>query len=134
MAQILIDPSALIAFFVQSEKHHLAVKQYILDCPTVQWIILSSVLDETVTWLRLRISAQASIEVGRVLREEHLYIALSEADDRVTWEMFCRYDDKLWSYTDCSLLAMAQRLDITEIASFDRHIRQMAGLGIVCVP
>jgi predicted nucleic acid-binding protein len=35
MAQVLIDTSALIAFFVQSEKHHLAVKNYVLENPTV---------------------------------------------------------------------------------------------------
>lgn len=76
----------------------------------------------------------ASIKIGRVLREEHTYIALSEADDRARWETFCRYDDKFWSYTDCSLLVMAQRLGISEIVSFDQHIHQMAGLGIICVP
>jgi uncharacterized protein len=97
-------------------------------------VILSSVFDETVTWLRLRVSIQASIEIGHVLREEHIYIALSEAEDYATWETFCRYSDKLWSYTDCSLLVVAQRLAIFEILSFDQHIRQMAGLGIVCVP
>jgi predicted nucleic acid-binding protein len=134
MAQVLIDTSALIAFFVQSEKHHLAVKNYVLENPTVQWIILSSVFDETVTWVRLRVSIQASIEIGHVLREEHVYIALSEADDHATWETFCRYDDKLGSYTDCSLLVMAQRLGVFEVVSFDQHIRQMAGLGIICVP
>ncbi|MGF1675343.1 MAG: hypothetical protein ACFCUV_16910 [Rivularia sp. (in: cyanobacteria)] len=84
--------------------------------------------------MRLRVSIQASIEIGHVLREEHIYIALSEADDIATWKIFCRYDDKLWSYTDCSLLVMAQRLGVFEIVSFDQHIRQMAGLGIVCIP
>jgi predicted nucleic acid-binding protein len=134
MVQVLLDTSALIAFFVQSEKHHLAIKNYVLEHPNIQWIILSSVFDETVTWIRLRVSIQASIEIGNVLRDEHIYIALSQADDCATWETFCRYDDKLWSYTDCSLLVMAQRLGVSEVVSFDQHIRQMAGLGIVCVP
>lgn len=78
MAQVLVDTSALVAFFVQSEKHHLAVKNYVLEHPTVRWVILSSVFDETVTWLRLRVSVPASIEIGRVLREEHTYITLSD--------------------------------------------------------
>ena len=134
MAQVLVDTSALIAFFIRSENHQLTVKNYVLEHPTVQWLILSSVFDETVTWLRLRVSIQASIEIGQVLREEHVYIALSDADDHATWEAFCSYDDKMWSYTDCSLLVMAQRLRVSEVVSFDQHIRQMAGLGIVCVP
>ncbi|WGV28983.1 hypothetical protein [Halotia branconii] len=77
---------------------------------------------------------QASLEIGHVLRQEHIYLALSEVEDNATWEAFCRYEDKLWSYTDCSLLVMAKRLEVSEVVSFDQHIRQMAGLGIVCLP
>lgn len=120
--------------FVQSERHHGAVKDYLLQHPTIQWVILSSVFDETVTWLRIKVSVAASIEIGQLLRQEHNYVALSEDDDAATWEAFCRYDDKQWSYTDCSLLVMAQRLRIGDILSFDQHIRQMVGLGVVCVP
>ncbi len=31
MMQVLVDTSALVAFFVASERHHLAVKQYFSD-------------------------------------------------------------------------------------------------------
>jgi uncharacterized protein len=132
--QVLVDTSALIAFFVQSERHHQAVREYFLQHSNNQWIILSSIFDETVTWIRIRVSAKQSIQIGRLLREEHRYIALSESDDLATWEAFCRYDDKAWSYTDCSLLVMARRLGVLNVVSFDEHIRQMAGLGIVCLP
>lgn len=134
ISEVLVDTSALIAFFVKSEKHHEAVKEYFLKHSTVRWIILSSVFDETVTWIRTRISAKTSIQVGYLLREEHRYIALSETDDLAIWEAFCRYDDKLWSYTDCSLLVMAHRLGVLNVVAFDEHIRQMAGLGIICLP
>src|SRR6476646_2460213 len=109
MPEILIDTSALIAFFVKSERHHAAVRQYVLQNSTTRWIILASVFDETVTWLRTKVSIKSSIEIGRVLREEHRYVMLTEADDAAIWEVFCRYDDKRWSYTDCSLLVMSQR-------------------------
>jgi uncharacterized protein len=46
----------------------------------------------------------------------------------------CRYDDKAWSYTDCSLLVMSQRLNIPTVVALDEHIRQMRGLGVNCVP
>jgi predicted nucleic acid-binding protein len=75
-----------------------------------------------------------SIAVGRLLRQEHRYVALSDADDHATWEAFCRYDDKSWSYTDCSLLVMSQRLNIPIEVALDEHIRQMRGLGVDCVP
>jgi predicted nucleic acid-binding protein len=132
--EVLADTSALIAFFVQSERHHAAARQYLLDQRDTRWIILQSVFGETVTWFRTKVSIQASIAVGRVLREEHRYITLTQADDSETWDAFRRYDDKLWSYVDCSILVMARRLGVPHVYTFDEHIRQMAGLGIICVP
>lgn len=134
MEEVLVDTSALIAFFVKSERHHNAARRYALQHPNSRWIILSSIFDETVTWIRAKISIKDSIEIGHVLRQEHRYVTLLDADDAATWEAFCRYDDKLWSYTDCSLLVMALRLGVFHVFAFDDHIRQMAELGIVCVP
>ncbi len=132
--EVIVDTSALIAFFVGSETHHKAAQQYFLQNPDTRWIILESVFDETVTWIRARISSKGSIEIGQILRQEHRYVTLSDTDDAATWEAFCKYDDKAWSYTDCSILVMAHRLGVFEVFAFDEHIRQMAGLGIICVP
>jgi predicted nucleic acid-binding protein len=134
MPEIIVDTSALIAFFVQSEKHHLAARDYAAQHQSTRWLILETVFDEFVTWIRAKVSVADSIHVGRILREEHLYVNVSDADDAATWEAFCRYDDKPWSYTDCSILAMAHKLGISEVFTFDVHIRQMEGLGIRCVP
>lgn len=134
MSEVIVDTSALIAFFVKSERHHAAAQQYFIQNSQTRWIILESVFDETVTWIRTKISTKASIQIGQVLREEHRYVTLSDADDAATWAAFCRYDDKAWSYTDCSILVMAHRLGVFEVFAFDEHIRQMSGLGLICVP
>lgn len=132
--EIIVDTSALIAFFVKSETHHQAARQYCLNNPNNHWIILETVFDETVTWIRTKISSQDSITIGHVLRKEHSYVNISDADDLEIWETFCKYNDKKWSYTDCSILVMAHRLEKFQVFAFDEHIRQMAGLGIICVP
>ena len=132
--KILVDTSALIAFFVKIELHHKTAKDYVAKHLSQEWIVLETVFDETVTWFRARISSQASIQVGEVLRIEHKYLHLSDYDDDAVWEAFKKYDDKQWSYTDCSLLVMSQRLSIPNVFAFDDHIRQMAGLGVVCLP
>lgn len=134
MPEVIVDTSALVAFFVQSEQHHLAARRYAAQHPSVRWIILETVFDEFVTWARAKVSIASSIQVGRILREEHLYINISDAADAATWEAFCRYDDKRWSYTDCSILVMAHSLGVSEVLAFDEHIKQMSGLGIRCVP
>lgn len=133
-SEIIIDTSALIAFLVSSETHHQTAKNYILKHPDQKWIILETVFNETVTWIRTRISSQSSVEVGQVLRTEHRYVHISDQDEKEIWKVFCKYDDKKWSYTDCSLLVMAHRLEVFEVFTFDKHIYQMSGLGIICVP
>ena len=134
MDTLIVDTSALIAFFIRSEKHHTAARDYITANLNLRWVILETVFSETVTWFRAKVSIYHSIQIGHLLREEHRYIQLSPADDDATWEIFRRYDDKRWSYTDCSILAMSQRLDVKQVFAFDEHIRQMAGLGVACVP
>jgi len=134
MKEMIVDTSALIAFFVKSERRHEVARLYVLTHPRTRWVILDTVFDETVTWFRAKVSVTASIEIGHVLRTEHRYCHLSDDDDVATWEVFCRYDDKAWSYTDCSVLTMAQRLGIRHVFAFDEHIYQMAGLGIIPVP
>jgi len=134
MQQVLVDTSALIALFIKSEQYHVAAQEFFRQHSQTRWIILSTVFSETVTWVRSRISPRTSIQIGQTLREDRDYIQLSEVDDAATWEAFCQYDDKLWSYTDCSILVMAKRLEVFHVVSFDADIRQMAGRGIICLP
>jgi predicted nucleic acid-binding protein len=132
--EILVDTSALISFFIKTETHHQVAKNYVFKHSYKKWIILNTIFDETVTWFRTKVSSQASVTIGEVLRLEHRYINLSNEQDEATWILFKNYSDKQWSYTDCSLLLMSQELQIPQIFAFDSHIRQMAGLGVVCVP
>ena len=69
MPEIIIDTSALIAFFVQSEQHHPAARRYAPQHPSVRWIVLETVLDEFVTWVRAKVSISSSIQVGIVTNE-----------------------------------------------------------------
>lgn len=134
MSEVLVDTSALIAYLVQSERHHVAARQFAKQHAHARWVVLETIFDETVTWLRANVSIRASIEIGGLLRTDYRYVHLSESDDDAAWGAFCRFDDKAWSYTDCTLLVMSQTLGIPEIFSFDEHIRQMSGLGVVSVP
>ena len=84
MSEIAVDTSALVAFFVQSEQHHPAARRYAAQHPTVRWIILETVFDELVTWMRAKVSIASSIQVGRILREEHLYVNISDDADAAT--------------------------------------------------
>ncbi len=90
MAEIIVDTSALIAFFIRSEKHHQIAQEYAVKNPTERWVIFETVFDKFVTWMRAKVSIASSIQVGYILREEHIYINISKADDTATWNTFTK--------------------------------------------
>ena len=49
MNELIVDTSALIAFFVHTEKQHAPICHYVGQHPNARWIILETVFDEFVT-------------------------------------------------------------------------------------
>jgi uncharacterized protein len=132
--KILVDTSAIIGYFFETETSYEAILEYVQSHPEEQWVILSTVFSETMTWFRARSSSEMTISIGEKLRSECIYINLSRDDDAQVWALFKRYSDKLWSYTDCSLLAMSQSLNIPRILTIDHHFLQMLHEGIIVCP
>jgi predicted nucleic acid-binding protein len=64
--EIIVDTSALIAFFVKSETHHESAQKYYLENPHNNWIILESVFDETVTWIRSKIIVISMCQIAMI--------------------------------------------------------------------
>ncbi|NJN96460.1 MAG: type II toxin-antitoxin system VapC family toxin [Anaerolineales bacterium] len=81
---------------------------------------------------KARLGPGYAIAFGRQLKASRAFftVPLNDDDKRVTWEIFQQYHDKAWSYTDCSLLAVARRVGTRRIFAFDHHFQQM-GLEVV---
>ncbi|MCP3977888.1 MAG: type II toxin-antitoxin system VapC family toxin [bacterium] len=134
MAQrrVLIDTGAIYAFVTRSDRNHSAARSFV-----ERWlkrrgvfVLTDSVFAETMTLLKVRLGAQVAIRVGRELRDNPAYAwtTLGSDGEREAWEIFRKYDDKDWSYTDCSLLAVSRRSGVRGIFAFDRHFSQMDGV------
>lgn len=126
---VLVDTGAIFAFVTRTDPHHEAAKEFVhswLERSGV-FLLADVVFAETMTLLKARISAAIAIRVGEELRRNPCYswIALGEAGERDTWAIFQRYDDKEWSYTDCAILTLARREEISRVFAFDRHFSQM---------
>ena len=88
------------------------------------------VFAETMTLLKIRLGAEIAVRVGRELRDSLVYswATLGPDGERDAWAVFQKFDDKDWSYTDCSLLAVSRRSGVRGIFAFDRHFSRMRGL------
>jgi predicted nucleic acid-binding protein len=130
--RILIDTGAIYAFVTRSDKNHAAARAFVrqwLDRRGV-FVLADTVFAETMTLLKVRLGAQTAIRVGRELRLNPAYrwSALGPDGERTAWEIFSKHDDKDWSYTDCSLLAISRRSRLRDVFAFDRHFSQMRGV------
>lgn len=133
MSTLLIDTSALFALNYARDDHHTdAVHHFKLLVGRVKPIITEWVFIETMSLIKTRLGPRYAIAFGRQLKASKAFypLILTDEDKQTTWAIFERYADKDWSYIDCSLLAVAQRLKLQRIFTFDHHFRQM-GLEVV---
>lgn len=130
--RVLIDTGAIYAFVTRTDPHHEAAKRF-----TKAWlqssgvfVLTEVVFAETMTLFKARLGTGIALRVGHELRRNPAYSwsFLGEDGERDTWALFQRYDDKDWSYTDCAILAVAQRQKVPRVFAFDHHFDQMPAL------
>lgn len=124
---MLIDSSALLAMVDVGDKYHAPAAKFARDHSKEIFHLPEPVFIETMLLVKARLGTQPAVELGNRLQASARFVVTPWAPEarQATWEIFSRYTDKDWSYVDCSLLAAARRLRVSEIFTFDRHFDQM---------
>jgi hypothetical protein len=122
---VFVDTSAWYALADASDTHHQAATHYI-NTLTAPLVTSTYILDETVTLLRMHLGHAAARRFGEKLRQEQIALLLRiiEHDEQRAWDIFVRYDDKVFSFTDCTSFALMERLYIDTAFAFDEDFRQ----------
>lgn len=132
---ILLDTSALFASLDRRDPNYFQARVF-LRKQRVIYLVPDTVFNEAMTLIKVRLGSELARSTGEQILAGapiRLY-RLTPEDANETWRIFCRYTDKDWSYTDCSILALSRRLDIQEVFAFDHHFDQMAPLGLLRLP
>jgi uncharacterized protein len=124
-----VDTGAWAALFVPADPLHDAAREWLRENRD-RLITSDYVVDEVLTLLKTRFSAQASIRGGQALFGEHFsqLVYLTSEDIERAWKVFRSHADKRWSFTDCTSLAVMGRLRISKAFAFDKHFSQMRGV------
>jgi len=90
-------------------------------------------VDETLTLLRARGERRRALELGAeffggALAEVY---QLSEDDLHTAWHVFRDYDDKDWSFTDCTSRVVIEKLGLKTALAFDRHFQQFGNVTVI---
>jgi len=129
---IFVDTSAWYATIDKNDRDHMAAFAKIqnLDHPLVT---SNYIFDETLTLLKTRLNSTIAIQFGQKLwnQEVATLIRITEEDEARAWAIFRQYEDKGFSFTDCTSFTLMERLEVNTIFAFDDHFAQYGKFTIL---
>lgn len=132
---VFADTGAWFAAFVPNDPDHPAASAW-LKANRVPLLTTDWVIDELLTLLRVRNEGQRALRLGEALFAERIAKLHWVTPDEVlaAWEVYRRFADKHWSFTDCLSKVVMERLGISTAFAFDAHFRQFGTVTVVPGP
>jgi len=138
MKKVFIDTSAWYALKNKKDVHHQNAIQFFQNksCKAVCYTS-DYVIDEAITLTRVRLkNHQVAVTLADELLSEKAAKIIFVAPEFLSGalDIFRRFKDQNFSFTDCSSFAIMERLGIEEALAFDTHftfekfgLRQISG-------
>jgi predicted nucleic acid-binding protein len=128
MNRIFVDTWAWYALADRQDPDHKAAQQAnerLLDQGYV-FVTTNFVLAETLTLIRYHVHHAAAVRFRNTLHQLSAaglveYVRVSETQEHAAWEIFERYNDQKFSYTDCTSFAVMDELGLTGVFTADHH-------------
>ena len=129
---IFVDTGAWYASLVPTDPDHATAVQW-LAINLSPLLTTDYVIDETLTLLRARGERKRALLLGtrffhHDLAEIH---KVTSADLTLAWETFEQFDDKNWSFTDCTSKVVMEQLGVKVAFAFDHHFHQFGTIQVV---
>jgi predicted nucleic acid-binding protein len=129
---IFVDTGAWYASLVPTDPDHTIAVQWLASNHS-PLITTDYVVDETLTLLRARGEKKRALVLGarffnHAVAEIH---KITAADLALAWKIFEQFEDKNWSFTDCTSKVVMERLNIRVAFAFDQHFHQFGSIQVV---
>lgn len=129
---IFVDTGAWFASIVPWDAKHAAAAAW-LSQNSERLVTTDYVLDETVTLLLARNERERALGFAErlfsmELAELHF---LQEPEIRQALSVLQSFDDKNWSFTDCTSKVIIDQLKLSTAFAFDQHFRQFGTVQVV---
>ena len=133
--KLFVDTSAWVAYADPDDRWHPAAQEAVNASVggRVTFVTTDYVLDETITLLLYHAGRSQAVAFGdNVLKSRQ--VKLVRVDQGIweeAWQLFKRYDDKEWVFTDCTSFVVMRQIGLQRAFAFDRHFTQA---GFQCWP
>jgi len=115
-----MDANFLIALGYPHDKYHALAKNFVLQ-NELPFLIPDVILPEVMYNLKRVGGMRGMILFAQQLKLSNILIPLLEIDFDRSISIMQMYESANLDFVDCCLIAQAERLEITKIATFDRR-------------
>ena len=121
-----MDASAFYAAKDPSDEHHsqaVAFMEQVQKNLNLHLVTSNFIVDETLTLIRMKLGHEAAVRFGHQIRESKVVevIRITEEIEERAWQIFLKYSDKDYSFTDCTSFAVMENLSLRNAFAFDKH-------------
>lgn len=135
MKSTFVDTSAFVALVDRKDRNHGAAKRTLKAFAKARTPLITSeyVADEVITLVRMRLGHATAVEAGDALLRSQWcrLVEVDHATRESAWNIFVRYDDQSFSFTDCTSFALMRALDADDAFTFDRTDFAAAGFTVI---
>jgi predicted nucleic acid-binding protein len=129
---VFVDTGAWYACLVPTDPDHAKALQW-FTANHSPLITTDYVIDETLTLFRARGERKRALLLGARFFDQSLATIhkITAADLTQAWETFEQFDDKAWSFTDCTSKVVMEQLGISVAFALDHHFHQFGTIQVV---
>ena len=131
---VFIDTSAWVAVEIGKDQNHIRAKNILKDLINNKYFLIMTdyIYDETITELVVSSGNEYAIKFGeKILKSSIVEMVIIDKEDiKEALDFKKKYNDKDFSFTDCTSFVIMKRLGITKAFSFDKHFEQ-AGFEVL---
>lgn len=135
MNAIFVDTWAWYALLDTADSDHLVAQLANEELVNAGYAFVTTnfVVDETLTLIRYHLDHATAVRFWNLLQElieSRLvtYVHVAAEQEAAAWAIFEKYNDQLFSFTDCMSFAVMQSMQLIEAFTGDQHFRIMGFL------
>jgi hypothetical protein len=130
--KFFIDTGAFIALTDADDEKHKAAAAFYRDSKEkgARFITTNFVVCETMNYLGVRISHKVAVLFRENLKKSGFneIITVTPSIEEAAFDIFKRYADKDFSFTDCTSFSIMRSLKLKKAFAFDKHFEQFEGI------